>query len=277
MKLLSSFLFSMLVLTAVIFTSCSKDSDSNPNKPSARFSASVTSIVKGGTVTFTNTSTNATDYLWKFGDGTSASSVSPTHTYDSIGNFNVTLIALGSGGRDTLSLTVTVASNNITILDGTGIRETNLGATWSSIEGKFGSDTSYTVVTSVSQPGYYYHFVTYYDSITYIFVSKDTAISISDAVMDIQVAYYYTGTTKKGVAIWDSRTNVTFYYGTPTQTYQHKYQNSTKTYSVYDYTSLGIAFYIDDTLNQVFVIEVYSAAGTKKAGISGSLADKIGF
>jgi gliding motility-associated-like protein len=43
-------------------------------------------------VTFTNTSTNATSYLWLFGDGWVDSTRNPTHLYIDSGKFTVTLI-----------------------------------------------------------------------------------------------------------------------------------------------------------------------------------------
>ncbi len=45
------------------------------------------------TVEFSNTSTNAIDYLWDFGDGETSTDVNPAHTYNSPGTFIVTLTA----------------------------------------------------------------------------------------------------------------------------------------------------------------------------------------
>ena len=45
----------------------------------------------GATVNFTNTSSNAFGYVWNFGDGTISTEENPTHTYDAVGNYNVTL------------------------------------------------------------------------------------------------------------------------------------------------------------------------------------------
>lgn len=54
-------------------------------------------------VTFNNLSNNGLTYFWDFGDGLTSTAVSPTHTYTSMGNYDVTLIVSGgSCGADTL-------------------------------------------------------------------------------------------------------------------------------------------------------------------------------
>lgn len=67
------------------------------------------SCVTPHTVTFTNTSINATTYSWDFGDGTTSTLTSPSHTYTSSGLYDVSLIVSGAGtcgtGADTLTLT----------------------------------------------------------------------------------------------------------------------------------------------------------------------------
>lgn len=51
-------------------------------------------LTTGGTVNFTNTSSGAVDYSWDFGDTSATSTdVDPTHNYDSVGTFIVTLTA----------------------------------------------------------------------------------------------------------------------------------------------------------------------------------------
>ena len=53
-------------------------------------------------VTFVNLSSGNADNLWDFGDGNSSSLLNPTHTYDSEGQFTVTLITITDKGcRDT--------------------------------------------------------------------------------------------------------------------------------------------------------------------------------
>jgi len=57
------------------------------------------------TVDFINTSHNATNYHWSFGDTATSSAVNPSHTYDTTGNYTITLIATDSHGcSDTVSV-----------------------------------------------------------------------------------------------------------------------------------------------------------------------------
>ena len=53
-------------------------------------------------VDFINTSTgNYTDNLWSFGDGLTSTQDNPSHTYEDVGTYTVTLTVDGPGGRDT--------------------------------------------------------------------------------------------------------------------------------------------------------------------------------
>lgn len=69
--------------------------------------ASATYSEESGFVTFTNTSVNATNYLWDFGDGTFSSDQNPSHAY-STGTYAVSLIATNNCDFDTLWLTITI-------------------------------------------------------------------------------------------------------------------------------------------------------------------------
>ena len=85
-------------------------------QPSANFSANVTSVNVGGSVSFTNNSTNATSYSWEFAGGNPSTSTaaSPVVTYNTEGVYSVTLRAYNSNGEDVemKSNYVTVTSSN---------------------------------------------------------------------------------------------------------------------------------------------------------------------
>src|SRR5262249_21994814 len=57
------------------------------------------------TVSFTNRSTGATNYVWNFGDGNSSVSANPGNTYSNAGSYTVTLAAVGAGGTNVLTRT----------------------------------------------------------------------------------------------------------------------------------------------------------------------------
>lgn len=74
-------------------------------------------IAHNATVSFINNSSNATSYLWNFGDGNTSTAQSPTHTYSTEGTFVVTLTATNTNGCDT------TFSQQITVLNTTGISD----------------------------------------------------------------------------------------------------------------------------------------------------------
>jgi gliding motility-associated-like protein len=56
------------------------------------------------TVTFTNTTSGASSFLWLFGDGNTSATTSPTHIYSSVDSFDVSLVAISANGcTDTLT------------------------------------------------------------------------------------------------------------------------------------------------------------------------------
>jgi PKD repeat protein len=84
--------------------------------PSAAFSASPTTVCAGGTVSFTDLSSNApTSWSWTFPGGTPSSSTAqnPTVTYNTPGSYDVTLVATNANGSGNVTFGnyITVNSN----------------------------------------------------------------------------------------------------------------------------------------------------------------------
>ncbi|HNW89536.1 MAG TPA: M14 family zinc carboxypeptidase [Bacteroidales bacterium] len=78
--------------------------------PDAQFTGIITDNCSG-TVQFTNTSIGSTSFVWFFGDGTTSSDVSPTHSYTASGTYTVKLRALNCKGKDSLVMTNYITIN----------------------------------------------------------------------------------------------------------------------------------------------------------------------
>lgn len=77
--------------------------------PNAVFSYSSSNL----SVTFSNTSTNATTYFWTFGDGNSSTIASPSYTYAATGQYVVTLVAGNTCATDTQQFLITITNTGI--------------------------------------------------------------------------------------------------------------------------------------------------------------------
>jgi PKD repeat protein len=91
-----------------------------PPPPAVAFSGTPTSGVVPLVVTFANLSSNATNYLWDFGDGHTFSTSSNTNvaeTYTNTGSYTVILTAQGPGGISSLTNTayIVVTSQTTTV------------------------------------------------------------------------------------------------------------------------------------------------------------------
>jgi PKD repeat protein len=75
--------------------------------------AGFTHTVNGGQVAFNNTSTNAITYSWNFGDGQTATTANPNHTYAASGTYTVTLTAKLCDRLTTFTDTVSVITNSV--------------------------------------------------------------------------------------------------------------------------------------------------------------------
>ena len=78
--------------------------------PTANFNYSNTIICQGDSVSFTNSSADASSYQWTFigGSPASSNSANPTIAYSTSGTYDAILIATGPGGVDTLIQSITI-------------------------------------------------------------------------------------------------------------------------------------------------------------------------
>ncbi|MEO0789934.1 MAG: M43 family zinc metalloprotease, partial [Bacteroidota bacterium] len=118
----------------------------------ADFTASATTINAGESVTFTNSSSNATDYDWQI-DGVSFSNdTDPTYQFNNVGTFQVILYATNSDPNCLATDTVSITVNCPTIADFTGaVQFPNVGQTLNFTNTSTGATSYEWLVNGVSQ------------------------------------------------------------------------------------------------------------------------------
>ena len=92
-----------IFLLVGILSGCVEEEKPAANKaPKAAFSKDVTDIYVGTTITFTDESTDEDgtieSWLWDFGDETNSTEQNPTHSYDEIDTYTVTLTVTDNDG-----------------------------------------------------------------------------------------------------------------------------------------------------------------------------------
>jgi len=85
--------------------------------PQVSFSTATTDVCLPFDVSFNNTTTNATNYLWNFGDGGSSTDEFPIHTYSTEGIYTVTLFATVGSCADSDSVIGMITTHLSPIVD----------------------------------------------------------------------------------------------------------------------------------------------------------------
>ncbi len=83
--------------------------------PNAEFGFAIDTCLNK--VTFINQSLNYSSSNWSFGDGTFSTAISPTHTYPSSGNYNITLIVINDCDTDSNAQQINIPFSNPTPAD----------------------------------------------------------------------------------------------------------------------------------------------------------------
>ena|GEM_PF-496374 len=134
----------------------------------AAFAANQTSICYVPVpVQFTNNTSNATDYTWDFGDGSTDMNINPSHTYTASGTYSVKLVSSACSGAvaDSAVTTITIntpasptatgtttcdSSSAVLTASGTGI------LIWKDAQGtQVGTGTSFTTPSLTANATYY--------------------------------------------------------------------------------------------------------------------------
>jgi len=208
----------ILIFSSIIFLliSCVKDNNSTQN-PLANFTSrqyfnerwyygfvrdSFFQIFVTDTITFINTSENATYYQWSFGDGTYSFAKNPSHLYPKTGNYlmqyAVTLRAIGNNGSNYLSQSIFVidTNTNASIFPDKGIKGINLGDTWQKIKIQYSGQ--YQVVTDTFGIIFQHSLYIRNKGIIITFFNFSNEISSTDIVGEISVISPYSGSLNTG-------------------------------------------------------------------------------
>ncbi|MDG1147935.1 MAG: PKD domain-containing protein [Crocinitomicaceae bacterium] len=85
----------------------------NLHPQSAYTQADYSYVTTGGTVDFTNLSTNATTYTWSFDDFTTSQAENPSNTYLANGTYTVTLLAESPCDVDSVAYTIEITTVSV--------------------------------------------------------------------------------------------------------------------------------------------------------------------
>ncbi len=110
--------FYFIPALALLLASCAKE-------PTI---TSITATIDGYTVNFSAVVTDATEYTWEFGDGSTSAEAAPVHTYAMSGTFTAKLTATGKGGEISSNKEVKILPSFTEMLTG-GPAASN-GKTW---------------------------------------------------------------------------------------------------------------------------------------------------
>ncbi len=201
-----------------------------PQPPVAAFTASTTTVVVGGSVTFTDQSTNVpTSWSWTFEGGTPSTSTSqnPTVTYNTVGTYDVSLTAYNSSGSDNetkydyITVTTTPTDEIAEAVDYTSLTFTRSGnANWTKVTDVYyyGNDSAKSGTITHSQS------TTIETSVT---VASTQAVKFywkvsSEASYDY-LRFYIDGTEKTKIAGTVDWTQVTYNIAAGTHTLKWSY------------------------------------------------------
>jgi PKD repeat protein len=203
--------------------------------PVAAFTGSPTSVSVGGTVTFTDQSTNTpTSWSWTFEGGTPATSTvkNPTVTYNTAGTYDVTLVAANASGSDTEAKTDYITVSGVSYCTSSGnsqadewIARVQVGSTLNNSSGaspytnftsltanlpSAGGSVSYTLVPGFSGSSYteYWRIWIDYNRDGDFADSNEQCISVSGTSTKTG-----TFTVATGVTNGNTRMRVTMKYG----------------------------------------------------------------
>src|SRR6185436_3819271 len=113
--------FPLIFLLIFLLGGCSKDDENgtplpeNVSKPEISFTYSGAGTFAPAAVSFANATSNASSYIWYFGDNYTSTEGNPVHIYTEGGTYTVKLVATGQAGTDSSTQTLTILNAPATL------------------------------------------------------------------------------------------------------------------------------------------------------------------
>ncbi len=216
---------------AAFLSSCKKE-------PVAGFTYDEKELVAKNKIKFTNTSVNADQYEWDFGDDTDVDEkINPTHTFEKSGKYTISLTATGDDGTNTYSESIEI-KRPVAIFPGKSLGDFEIYEEWSSVKKKLATGYEHDI-WYYTDYDIYLHVITDVDNNYEIdMVSSSDELQNDDYIIFLYALNKFDGETEEGIGIGDKFSILQSTYGTPDD--MDGWSNSG--YNSYDYNALGISF-----------------------------------
>jgi len=201
---------SITFLSLLILFGCSKEI-----LPVASFTINKSTADVGETVSFSNLSENSTDNIWDFGDGNASAELNPTHIYENIGTYTVSLTVYGNGNKDTSMNTIEILAPPLNIEQGVRVGDFYLNEDLKTHFDKL--DESKMEYSSFQKTnGEYSHTFDFtYAGIKFYLTTPNSDYTIDDFPNSIEVYTPFDGWAMGGITFGSSFDDINNVFGAP--------------------------------------------------------------
>ena len=215
-------------VTATSSTGCQATQSTTVTNSSPPSVPNFTFQTAGVTTIFTNTSSNASGYIWNFGDNTTSTDISPTKNYAAAGAYNVCLTATNATcGNTVYCLPLSISGNGCDMVSGfsaSNVTQSSMTVTWGSVAVATSYTFRYRQANEVNTPS------------AWVEVAGLTVPNYSMSGLALGTAYEFQVKTycSGGATDWSPSfywATVSPYTGTSTYPYQSFYKQYTDNFT----------------------------------------------
>jgi len=191
-----------------ILLGCADDS------PVASFTIDKSIVEVGETVSFSNLSENATEYIWDFGDGNASAELSPTHIYEQAGTYTIKLSSFGNKSNDLTTGLIEVVPAFVNIEARVRVGDYYLNDDLKTHFDKLDESRMEYSSFLTLQGNYQHEFVFDYAGIRFVLYTPTESYSINEEATAIEVYPPFDGQTKGRISFGSSFNDVSNAFGT---------------------------------------------------------------